>query len=141
MDKKILGFLKKQHVSVLTTLLENGNPHSASMHFAMRDNPFEFVFFTKHVSRKCSHFEVDRKYPAALVVGFNEDEMVEFQSEGTVEKVNQTKSKLGEETFASKFDGAKLDNEHVVLEYVPTWWRYTEFKPKFVAIESKQSNL
>ncbi len=137
MDKRVLNFLKGQNVSVLTTLLADGNPHAASMHFAMENDPFEFVFFTKHVSRKCKHFEIGKKYSAALVVGFDEKEMIEFQAEGVIEKVDQTKSKLGEKTFASKFKGAKLDSEHIVLVFRPTWWRYTEYKPKFVAIGSK----
>ncbi|HTK03804.1 MAG TPA: pyridoxamine 5'-phosphate oxidase family protein [Alphaproteobacteria bacterium] len=137
MDKRIVDFIKKNRISVLTTVLPDGTPHSAAMHFAMRDEPFEFVFFTKEVSRKCKHFKIDEKYPASLVVGFDEKEMVEFQSEGSIEKVNQTESKLGEETFATKFKGAKLDSEHIVLEYVPTWWRYTEFKPKKFVLESK----
>ena len=137
MDKKILKFLEKNKISVLTTLLENGDPHSAAMHFASNDNPLEFVFFTKKVSRKCKHFENDKKYRSSLVIGFDEKEMIEFQSEGMIRKANETESELGVATFASKFDGAELDDEHQVLIYEPIWWRYTEFKPKFLVIESK----
>ena len=130
MDKKILNFLKKQNVSVLTTLLADGNPHSASMHFAMRDDPFEFVFFTKHVSRKCNHFEVGKKYPAALVVGFNENEMVEFQAEGTIQKVDQDGSKLGEKTFASKFKGAKSEEKITGINIVRRGKHNNQFRLK-----------
>lgn len=137
MEAKILKFITKNHVSVLTTLLENGCPHSASMHFASTDKPFKFVFFTKKVSRKCKHFEENKKYPASLVVGFDEKEMIEFQSEGTIKIASSTESDKGVKTFADKFGGAELDSEHQVLIYEPTWWRYTEFKPKFMAIESK----
>lgn len=137
MDKKILKFLETSRVSVLTTLLENGNPHSASMHFASRNNPLEFVFFTKKVSRKCKHFESGKKYQSSFVIGFDEREMVEFQSEGIIRKANELESKLGVQTFAGKFDGAQLDEEHQVLIYKPIWWRYTEYKPKFLVVESK----
>lgn len=137
MDKKVLEFINKNHVSVLTTLIENGNPHSASMHYASTDKPFEFVFFTKKVSRKCKHFENSKKYPASLVIGFDEKEMVEFQSEGLVRIATEEESKIGVKTFASKFKGAELDNEHQVLIYEPTWWRYTEIKPEFKVIESE----
>lgn len=137
MDKRILNFLQKEHVSVLTTILPAGIPHSSSMHFAMREKPFQFIFFTKENSRKCEHFGVGRFYPASFVVGFDETKMVIFQAEGVIKKVNRILSRLGEKTFASKFKGAKLDSEHVVLEFTPKWYRYTEYKPKKLIIESK----
>lgn len=131
-----MEFLNSEHVSVLTTISPEGMPHSASMHFATREKPFQFVFFTKEVSRKCKHFKVGRQYPASLVVGFDENKMVTFQAEGVVKKVNQVLTSLGVKTFASKFKGAKLDTEHVVLEFSPKWWRYTEYKPKKLVLES-----
>ena len=137
MDKKVTGFLKGQNVSVLTTLLTDGKPHSAAMHFAMRVDPLEFVFFTKEISRKCKHFKTGKTYPGALVVGFDETKMVEFQAEGKIQKVNSAEEILGVKTFASKFKGATLDNDHIVLIFKPTWWRYTEYKPKFFKLESK----
>lgn len=137
MEAKVLDFLKKEHVSVLTTLLPDGSPHSASMHFAMQDDGNHFVFFTKNVSRKCGHFETGIEYPASLVVGFDERQMIEFQSEGIVQKVSEAESELCEKVFASKFEGAKLDDEHIVLKFTPKWWRYTEFKPEFKAISSE----
>ncbi len=138
MHAKVLDFLKKEHVSVLTTLLADGIPHSASMHFSMRDDPLEFVFFTKEVSRKCKHFKIGKKYSAALVVGFDETKMIEFQAEGSIRKANAKESKNGVKTFASKFKGATLDSDHIVLVFKPTWWRYTEYKPKFKVISSEK---
>lgn len=122
---------------MLTTLLESGFPHSATMHFASSDNPLEFVFFTKKDSKKCKHFKTNNKYPASLVIGFDENEMIEFQSEGNIRVANVEDSKKSVKIFARKFNGAELDNEHQVLIYKPIWWRYTEFKPKFKVIESK----
>lgn len=136
MDMKILEFLKRENVSVLSTILPAGTPHSATMHFAMREKPFQFVFFTKENSRKCEHFRVGRQYPASFVVGFDETKMIGFQAEGVIKKVNQVLSRLGEKTFASKFKGAKLDSEHIVLEFTPKWYRYTEYKPKKLILES-----
>jgi uncharacterized protein YhbP (UPF0306 family) len=137
MEKKVIDFLTNEHVSALTTLLSDKIPHTAAMHFAMREKPFQFIFFTKENSRKCEHFRVGRQYPASFVVGFDEAKMVEFQAEGIIKKVNQVLSRLGEKAFASKFKGAKLDSEHVVLEFTPKWYRYTEYKPKFSKIESE----
>lgn len=137
MDKRVLDFVAKHRISVLTTLLPDGKPHSASMHYATKSGSLNFVFFTKEKSRKCEHFVEGKKYPASLVIGFSEEEWVELQTEGFIEKVKRSKSKPGEKVFATKFDGAILDSEHVVLEYRPTWWRYTEFKPKFFVLSSK----
>lgn len=137
MNTKILKFIKKNRISVLTTLLEDGTPHSASMHFASSNNPLEFVFFTKKISRKCMCLKNNIKSPASLVIGFDESEMVEFQSEGNIRIANVDESSSGVKIFAEKFGSAELDSEHQVLIYEPTWWRYTEFKPKFVVTESK----
>ncbi len=136
MDRKIVAFLKKEHVSSLTTLLADGTPHTSAMHFAMQEKPFELVFFTKNLSRKCKHFKVGKGYPSAIAIGFDEKKMVEFQAEGIIEKVNKKESGLGVKAFASKFKGAELDSEHIVLKFIPKWWRYTEYKPKFKIIES-----
>lgn len=136
MDTRIIDFLTNQRICVLTTILPDGTPHSATMHFAMREKPFQFIFFTKDISRKCEHFRVGRQYPASFVVGFDENKMVEFQATGIIKKVNKVLAKLGEKTFATKFKGSKLDAEHVVLEFSPKWWRYTEYKPKKLILES-----
>lgn len=135
MDKKVLDFLEKEHVSCLTIVLPDGTPHSASMHFASSDNTF--VFFTKMTSKKCKDLEFDKKYKATVTVGFDEHRMVEFQSTGEIEKIDKKISETEEKIFASKFKGAQLDSDHIVLKYVAKWWRYTEFKPKFSVLESK----
>lgn len=136
MDKKVLDFLNKEHVSSLAIVLPNGNTHSAAMHFAFKDEAF--IYFTKMISVKCKDLEFGKKYKASVVVGFDEKKMVEFQSEGLIEKVDKSKSNPEEKIFADKFKGAELDNEHIVLKYTVNWWRYTEFKPKFKVISSEE---
>jgi general stress protein 26 len=128
MEQKIIDFLNKNKLCVLTTLLEGGKPHSATMHFASRNEPLEFVFFTKTDSRKCTNLEVGKKYPASLVVGFSEEEWKELQLEGEIEKIKREESEADIQTFADKFTGATLKDDHVVLRFTPNWWRYTEFK-------------
>ncbi len=135
MEQKILDFLAKERISVLTTLRPDWFPHSATMHFGFDGE--NFVFFTKEKSKKCTNFEYGEKYKASLVVGFDEKEFIELQAEGMIEKIEKEKSKPEEKVFASKFGGAELDSEHVVLKFKPTWYRYTEFKPEFLTIESK----
>jgi len=41
MDKRVLEFLGKNRVSVLTTLLKDGTPHGATLHYSHKENPLE----------------------------------------------------------------------------------------------------
>ncbi len=140
MDEKITNFLGKHRISVLTTILPDGMPHSASLHFANSNEPFEFLFITERTSRKCAHFEFDKKYPSSLVVGFSEEEFVEFQAEGDVYLVNDKQDMSDSyKVYGSKFDDAEEDKSGklILLKFVPRWWRYSEFKPKLFTLESK----
>lgn len=135
MNDQIVSFLQSEHVSCLTIILPDGTPHSASMHFASKDDTF--VFFTKMTSKKCKDLEFGKKYKATVTVGFDEKRMVEFQSNGVIEKIDKKLSDPEEKIFSDKFKGAELDSDHIVLKYVAKWWKYTEFKPKFMVLESK----
>ncbi|HET7098767.1 MAG TPA: hypothetical protein VFI61_00875 [Patescibacteria group bacterium] len=137
MEKKILNFLAKEHVSALTTILSSKTPHTATMHFGFNSKTFEFVYFTKMTSRKCTSLKIGKKFPASIAVGFDEKKMVEFQAEGQIEMIEKVKSEKYVKVFANKLKGAELDADHIVLAFKPKWWRYTEYKPKFVVIESK----
>ncbi len=138
MDPEIIDFLKTEHVSALTTLLPGNIPHTSSMHFAFDPETQEFVFFTKKVSRKCIGLLSYKNSQASLSVGFDENKMMEFQAEGNIKMIKRDMSGDYEKVFADKFKGAELDSEHIVLVFVPTWWRYTEFKPKFKVISSEK---
>lgn len=140
LKKSVLNFLVKNSISVLTTVLKDNSPYSATMHFAFSQKPY-FIFFTEKDSKKCSHFVAGKNYPASVVVGFDENEFVEFQSTGTVKVVNREnelkncwKIYLNKFPNASKWRNSKTD---VILKFVPTWWKYTEFKPKKKVLLSK----
>lgn len=132
--KEIVDFVEKHRISVLTTLLPNGKPHSGTMHYASSSNPLSFIFLTERKARKCKHFEEGKRYGGSLVIGFSEEEWVEFQMEGEVYLIEDQKE-LEEawKIYANKFVGAdkyKVSHEDVLLKFVPKWWRYTEFRPK-----------
>jgi general stress protein 26 len=136
-DKKVIKFVENNKICVLATLLSDGKPHTATMHYANMAATLDFVFFTKPDSRKCESIEIGKKYPASLVVGFSEEEWIEFQAEGHIEMIERKNSDPYINSFAGKFKGAGLDIEHVVLKFTTDWWRYTEFKPEFKKIESE----
>lgn len=142
-DKKVLDFAAKHRVSVLTIILADGNPHSASMHYAASANPFSFIFLTERESKKCKHFAEGKKYPAALVVGFSEEEWVQFQAEGEIYLIRDRKElDEGWKVYAEKFVGMdkwKDSKEDVLLKFVPKWWKYSEFKPEPPKIISSEN--
>ncbi len=139
-EKKILDFINNNRISVLTTVLSNGKPHSSSMHFAGSIDS-GFIFFTEKNSRKCSHFENDETYPAAMVIGFDENEFIELQLEGEVEMASAGKNlENGWKTYTAKFPGSdkwRNSKTDVLLKFIPKWWRYTEFKPEKNIISSE----
>lgn len=129
--------MEKEHVSALAILVK-GKPHTSTMHFAFDGENAEFVYFTKLTSRKCSSLRSKRFDFASISIGFDEKKMIEFQADGKAKIIPKIMSDKYEKTFSSKFKGAKLDEEHIVLVFKPTWWRYTEYKPKFLVISSEK---
>ncbi len=53
MNKKVIDYLDKERVSALTTLLVDGTPHSATLHYSFAVDPFIFYFSVDKTSRKC----------------------------------------------------------------------------------------
>jgi general stress protein 26 len=132
MDKQVLDFADKHRISVLTTIVD-GKPHSATMHYANATDPFYFVFLTERASRKCAHMQEGEKYPAAMVVGFSEEEWVTLQMEGEVEIVTEQEQEEPWRIYSHKYRGSekyKNNREDLLLKFTPTWWRYTQVRPK-----------
>lgn len=75
------------------------------MHYATDAKASNFIFFTKDKSRKCANLGVGEKAKASLVIGFSEEEWIEFQAEGEIEKIDKTNSKKEEAVFATKLTG------------------------------------
>lgn len=133
LEKQVQVFVTRNNVSVLTTLLQNGQPHSAALHFANSWEPFCFIFLTEKASRKCQNLKPGIPSSASLVIGFNELEMQTLQFEGTVEIVIGEELVEAWETYRQKYPLAKatIDQSlYVLLKFKPNWWRYTDLKTK-----------
>lgn len=141
MEKKILDFLEKQRVCSLTTLLKDSSPHAAALHYSHKDGPLEIYISTENNSRKCEALLDGKSGKAAFVIGFSEAEFVTLQIDGDVRLVMDKKElvKIHKIHYKKHPDSEKWKNDPatVFLVFTPTWWRYTEYKPKFVAMESK----
>lgn len=141
MEKTVSDFALKNRVSVLTTLIGNGVPHSSTMHYSFSPTDGSFVFLTGAKSTKCKNLINNQVCPASLVIGFDEQEPTELQMRGNISIVKDEKE-LADlwETYLGKFaekEKYRTSKDEVLLKFVPSWWRYTESKPKFKVIESK----
>lgn len=72
MDNKILDYLAKNRVGVLSTLLRDGTLHGATLHYSHNTDPLELYFSTESTSRKCQAIIKNKSGKAAFVVGFSE---------------------------------------------------------------------
>lgn len=141
MQKKILEFIKKQRVCSLTTLFKNGSPHAAAMHFSYNTNPLEIYIQTENSSKKCEALLSGTKIKGSFVIGFSEDEFSTLQMDGDINIVidKNELEKIHKIHYSKNPDAEqwKDDPATIFLVFIPKWWRYTEYKPKFMAIESK----
>lgn len=131
MDAKIIEFLEKERISVLTTLLEDGSPHSATMVFVFDKNTNEIYFLTDKTSKKCALLRNGTFVRASVVLGFNEQEMVTLQMDGEVKVIAPDLVEKVRGLYLAKYpDHKRYDNESSeYLVFKPSWWRYTDFKP------------
>lgn len=129
----MLDFLHKQRISVLTTLLKSGMPHSAVLHYATNKDATTYYFLTDISSRKMDSLVNADRHLASLVVGFSEEDWLTFQAEGYVRWLSEkTGLEVAWECYVGKFqDAAKHRNspDNAILEFVPKWWRFTKVKP------------
>lgn len=141
MEKTVSDFASKHRIAVLTTLIDQDTPHSASMHYAFSTDEGSFMFFTEQKSTKCKGLNDSLKHPASMVIGFSEEEFIELQMRGEISIVKDSKDlESAWKVYGDKFPNMlkwKDSKDDVLLKFVPLWWRYSEFKPKFKSIESK----
>lgn len=140
-DAKVLKFLGKHRVCSLTTLLKDGSPHAAALHYSHGGSPLEIYMSTENTSRKCEALLGGKFVRGALVIGFSEEEFKTLQMDGKVKAVKDKKelAKIHKIHYAKLPDAEKWkdDPATLFLVFTPKWWRYTEYKPKFFKIESK----
>jgi len=134
MNKKVLKFLQRHRICVLTTLLKNGQPYSASLHYAFNEKPLYFVVWTGEKTRKLGGLKKGEASKASMVIGFSEEEWLTMQMEGEVKWVSN-KEELREiwKCYSQKFAEPETyeDSEgSALLKFTPKWWKYTEVKPE-----------
>ena len=141
-DQKVLDFLGKEMVAVLTVQLPFGAIHGATMHFVHQSEPLELYFITESSSRKVAGLK-SGKTQAAVVVGFSDEEMATLQMDGELQVVTDP-TKVGQikpiyyhkHPMSVKYE-AEPGNMYLV--FIPAWWRFTDFKVQpLVIIENNK---
>ncbi len=129
MDQNILDFIKENRVSAFTTLLKDGSPHSAALHYSHIDDPIKFYISTANNSMKCENLLDGKESSASMVIGFSEEDWKTLQMDGNVRVLLEEKEILEAQKIhyavhpnSEKF---KDDPATIFLEFTPTWWRFS----------------
>ena len=141
MDSKIIAFLTSHRVCSLTTLLLEGSPHGAALHYSHQEDPLLLYFSTENTSRKVEALLNGKSAKASVVIGFSEEEWITLQMDGEVTVVNNDQLKeVHKIHYAKHPDSAKYkdDPETIFLAFTPTWWRYTDYNTTPLTILSSE---
>lgn len=131
MDNKIIKFLANNKVCSLTTLLPNGSPHAAALHYSHKNEPLELYFSTENTSLKCQALLKGDLTKASVVVGFSEEEWITLQMDGEAKAIfDKDELKAVQIMHYSKHPDSKKykdDPETIFLKFTPKWLRYTDY--------------
>lgn len=131
MNPKILDFLANHRVGALTTLLNNGSPHAAALHYSHNSHPLELYFSTENTSIKCQALLDGNSTKASFVVGFSEQEWVTLQMDGEVIAVKDREELKAAQSihYLKHPDSEKYKDAPatIFLKFTPRWWRYTDY--------------
>ncbi len=128
MQQKVKEFLIKQHVAVVSIVDLEGFPYSATLHFAIKDNPLTFYFFTKKDSHKVQTLLQGEIANASVVIGFSEEEWLTMQMTGNIHLgILPDEIKDAETYFYTKFPRAERGKEIIPVIFKPLFWKYTDY--------------
>ena len=130
MDSRVQGFLKAHRISVLSLLQEDNTVHSATLHYCYQESPLSFFFMTEKESEKCKSLKDKAGRPAALVIGFSEEEFATFQAKGMVSMITDNLNpawSLYVEKYPSRTK-AQMSPDYVLLQFTPISWKYADIK-------------
>ena len=141
MDNKVLDFLKNNRVCSLTTLLTDGSPHAAALHYSHKESPLTLYFSTENTSRKCQALLDGKPTKGAVVIGLSEEEWITLQMDGEVRAVSKEELDEVHEIHYAKHPNSekyKDDPATMFLAFTSSWWRYTDFNTDPVTIISSE---
>lgn len=127
-------YIKTARTSVLAVQLLSSAPHASTVHFSYNEDMTEFYFLTNKTYKKSEALNGGEAKQASVVIGFDESEMVTLQMDGSIQIIGDEAEAASARAIhvarnesAHKFDA---DPNAIMLKFVPTWWRYTNYKAK-----------
>lgn len=131
MDSKVLEFLTSHRVCSLTTLLKDGSPHGAALHYSHINEPLKLYFSTENTSKKCEALSSNGLTKASVVIGFSEEEWITLQMDGEVRTITDKEELNTVQAIHYKkhpnSEKYKDDPTTIFLKFTPVWWRYTDY--------------
>ncbi len=129
MKEEMIAFLQNERFGSVATLLLNGDPHVATVHFACIPDTFEIIIQTNPLSRKYERLAQMGKCRASFTTGFEEIKTVVAQFDGSMTTdVTQEQKDFYLKKFPEKIGKYKTE---VFIVFKPDWWRYTDWtKPE-----------
>lgn len=140
MHPTVDAFLTRERACALATLLADGSPHAAAVHFSHRADPLTLFVQTERSSRKCEALRDGQTGRASVVVGFSETEWLTVQLNGAIRMITDAEELRAVHTlhYAKHPEAEQYrdDPDTAFLAFTPDWWRYTDFKtspPQYIA--------
>lgn len=126
-----MEFLRENRIGVIATLLPDGAPHGATVHYAQTEGVLRLYVLTERSSRKCSGLLEGGVKRASFVIGFVEGGAT-LQFDGAVRLITDaTEFENAKQVYRSKFDTKDeffADPDAVLLELTPDWWQFTDYR-------------
>jgi len=125
-EKRMINFLKREHLMVISTINKEGAPESAVVGYTETPN-LEIIFCTFNTTRKYANL---KKNPhVSLVIGWDVDEKITIQYEGVAEEVIDTneldKHKKLHIAKRPKREKHVYDSRERCFKVKPKWIRYS----------------
>ena len=136
---KLLDFLRRHRLGVLSTVTLLGEPEAAVVGIAFTDQ-LEIVFVTIDSTRKC--FNLRRNPKIAFVIGW--DHEITVQYEGVADEPKGAElDRLKEAYFIAYPDGRERQKWAGITYFRvrPTWARYSDFNAPLKIFEFSESDL
>lgn len=130
MDKnqKILNFLKRKELMVISTINENGSPESAVVGFSETPE-FEIIFGTFNDTRKYRNLKVNKK--VSVVFGWELEEKITVQYEGEAEELSGSEMERCRSLHIAKNPKREKHAFHEkerIFKIKPKWIRYSKLE-------------
>jgi len=128
MNINAIEYIRANKVCVLTTVINDGGPHSAAMFYAFDANEKIFYFLADMNDMKCEALSEQTETFSSMVIGQDPDDWRSLQLRGSIVMVP-----IAEEDFLIKkffVEMPQLKNfidheDRVILKFTPAWWKFT----------------